>query len=289
MVEGHLHLMARVVAAVKRPVRAVWRNLLLRQATDVTRGCETRSALVVAPHPDDETIGCGALIARKRAAGTPVHVVVVCDGRSSHASSKVIGPDELVAIRAAEVTEACRRLGVDDGALTLLGHPDESTTERHDPIAEKLRSLVDELEPDEVYLPSPLDWHPDHVAVNRAGWSALDAATSTPARFDYPVWYWAEGPWKNHPGDGRLQRASSLMTDPFTSLGTLEAVRISTSGFVEVKRHALAAYRSQRENLTGEASWATLPEAWFDPFLGDWELSLSRAQSARARSGGGSA
>jgi LmbE family N-acetylglucosaminyl deacetylase len=280
--------MARVVAAVKRPVRTVWRNLLLRKATDMTRGCETRSALVVAPHPDDETIGCGALIARKRAAGTPVHVVVVCDGRSSHASSKVIGPDELIAIRAAEVTEACRRLGVDDGALTLLGLPDESTADRHDQIAGQITALIDTLHPDEIFLPSPLDWHPDHVAVNHAGRSALGADPSSPV-LEFPVWYWAEGPWQNQAGDGRLKRASSLVTDPFTSLGTLDAVRISTSGFVEVKRHALAAYRSQRENLTGETNWATLPEAWFESFLGDWEVGMRPIQNARARSDAGSA
>jgi LmbE family N-acetylglucosaminyl deacetylase len=274
MVEGDLRLMAQLVAAVKRPVRRAWRNRLLRKGDDITRGCETRSALVVAPHPDDETIGCGALIARKRTAGTPVHVVVVCDGRSSHASSKIIGPDELVEIRAAEVTEACRRLGVDDGSLTLLGHPDESTTERHDQLAEQLRALIEELEPDEVYLPSALDWHTDHRAVNRAVRSALDRQSAVPRTFEYPVWYWAEGPWTVAPRAG-IGRVEHLVTEPIRSVRRLDPVLVATTGFLGAKHRALGAYRSQTTNLTGEASWATLEPQWFDPFLDRWEVFLT--------------
>jgi len=49
-------------------------------ARDDTATSAARSALVLAPHPDDETLGCGATILRKRAAGTPVHVLIVTDG-----------------------------------------------------------------------------------------------------------------------------------------------------------------------------------------------------------------
>ena len=63
--------------SVRRTVRSALRTV----ARDETSTTGTRSALVLAPHPDDETLGCGATILRKVAAGTPVHVLVVTDGR----------------------------------------------------------------------------------------------------------------------------------------------------------------------------------------------------------------
>src|SRR5690349_19075047 len=71
------------------------RPLLLSRAEDVTSQAAARSCLVLAPHPDDETLGCGATIMRKRAAGTPVHVVIATDGRHSLASSE-LSADALV-------------------------------------------------------------------------------------------------------------------------------------------------------------------------------------------------
>ena len=74
-------------ARALRAVRLFTRTALGRTAHDLTDVVATRSALVLAPHPDDETIGCGATILRKVAAGTPVTVFVATDGRHSHRSA----------------------------------------------------------------------------------------------------------------------------------------------------------------------------------------------------------
>ena len=57
--------------------------------------------IVVAPHPDDETLGCGATIMQKLAAGTPVHVVIATDGRYWPRFTK-FSTDILVKIREEE-------------------------------------------------------------------------------------------------------------------------------------------------------------------------------------------
>src|SRR5687767_3222241 len=105
----------RALQAGAQPVKGVlaglWRAAVSGAARDETAVSTTRRLLVLAPHPDDETIGCGATILRRRAAGTAVRVVVATDGRLSHRSAEVT-PDELARIRAAEFREACSRLGV---------------------------------------------------------------------------------------------------------------------------------------------------------------------------------
>lgn len=85
----------------KVPPRLAWRRWVLSHGRDDTAAAGGRSTLVIAPHPDDETIGCGAAIARKRTAGTPVEVAVVTDGRHSHLSP-LVSPTRLAELREAE-------------------------------------------------------------------------------------------------------------------------------------------------------------------------------------------
>ena len=77
-----------------------WRRRLAAGACDATDALAGRSLMVLAPHPDDETFGCGALIARARAAGSTVTVVIATDG-SRCTSSARLGPAEIVALRRA--------------------------------------------------------------------------------------------------------------------------------------------------------------------------------------------
>ena len=92
--------------AVEPVALAMWRRAVVLSAQDDTRASEGRRCLVIAPHPDDETIACGATITRKRAAGTPVTVLVVADGRYAQPGSRHITPADLAAIRSIEVVSA---------------------------------------------------------------------------------------------------------------------------------------------------------------------------------------
>src|SRR4051812_6496913 len=80
--------------------------------------------LVVAPHPDDEALGCGGVIALLRQAGISVHVIVASDGAASHPGSKTHPPPVLGELRRAEAEAGCRLLGVPTDDVTFLGFPD---------------------------------------------------------------------------------------------------------------------------------------------------------------------
>ena len=86
--------------------------------------------VVLAPHPDDESLGCGGLLALLAQAGCQPHVVVVTDGAQSHPGSAAYPPARLRALREEEAREAARHLGCTIGflrqpdcGLPSPGHP----------------------------------------------------------------------------------------------------------------------------------------------------------------------
>src|SRR6516162_4744018 len=103
-------LRRRAYPALCEALAVVGRPLLLSRAEDMTAQTATRSCLVLAPHPDDETLGCGATIMRKLAAGTPVQVIIAADG-NWYRSSK-LSVDAVNEIREEEARRACAILGL---------------------------------------------------------------------------------------------------------------------------------------------------------------------------------
>src|SRR5271167_3275380 len=97
------------------------RPLLLSRAEDVTSQTAGRSCLVLAPHPDDETLGCGATLMRKVDAGTAVTVVVVSDGATWPPEAPA---EQNIAVRDAELRASCRILGLPDEAVVHLSFPE---------------------------------------------------------------------------------------------------------------------------------------------------------------------
>ncbi len=117
-------------------------------------------ALVLAPHPDDEVLGCGGALCRHTRAGDPVRIVFLTDGRHGHGP----GPcDEaaLIATRRREATAAAAALGVHD--LVFWDAADRALG-RDTGARDRLGELLEQYKPDLIYCPSPLEHHPDHRA-----------------------------------------------------------------------------------------------------------------------------
>ena len=98
---------------------AAARTLPLADLHTVTLGC----ALVLAPHPDDESLGCGGLIAAACAGGQPPIVVVLTDGAGSHPNSRAYPPDRLRTTREAETLAALACLGLLEDRVVFLRTP----------------------------------------------------------------------------------------------------------------------------------------------------------------------
>ncbi len=217
--------------------------------------------VVVAPHPDDESLACGGLLALLARAGVEAHVVVVADGSASHVGSTAFPPSRLAALREAEVREAVRRLGhgerthllnLPDGAVPMPGADDFA------PAVVALRALIEALQPETLVLPWRRDPHPDHVAA----WHIADAAAPVGVRrLEAPVWAWHRG------GPDAAPRADEAT-----------AWRLDISPVLAEKAAAIAAHVSQVTGLISDADEAfTLTPELLAPFERTWELYMDAA------------
>jgi LmbE family N-acetylglucosaminyl deacetylase len=147
-----------------------------------TDGPPRPRVLVVAPHPDDESIGgAGAMLLHRRV-GAEVVVACVTDGRTSRAME--LGPDEMARRRRAEAGEAARRLGITQ--LEWLGLPAGRWADEN--LQHALGELLRVHRPDVVYAPSCVDFHPEHTRVAHVLARALcTLAAKPPVVRIYPV------------------------------------------------------------------------------------------------------
>jgi LmbE family N-acetylglucosaminyl deacetylase len=234
-----------VSVSLRPRLRVLHRRVLVGRARDITADTAARSALVLAPHPDDETIGCGATIARKISCGTPVRVVIATDSDDA---------------RRDECAEACRRLGVPSDALHFLGLPDGALDARQEDLDGALRSALGRFRPDEVIAPFATDAHPDHrtlaAAAERLRAEVLPDATV----LSYPVWFWNRWAWVDRSTPRRTQDVE-LVWRPLAATFSLRGRVVRTGGFLAHKRNALAAHASH-----------TLDADWLAMFFGAEEL-----------------
>jgi LmbE family N-acetylglucosaminyl deacetylase len=139
--------------------------------------------LVLAPHADDETIGCGGTLVLHARRGDEVKVVVLTDGAAGDRRGHYRGRD-YPALRRAEARRAAGVLGV--SSLEFWNLPD-GRLEGCRELAPRLRTLLRSEMPAVVYAPSGGDAHPDHKAVS----GAVDAAAGSRPPFilsRYEVW-----------------------------------------------------------------------------------------------------
>ena len=135
------------------------------------------SILVVGPHPDDQELGMGGTVARLAAQGHKVHLIDMTNGEPT--------PRGSVETRARESAAAAKILGVE---RTLLGLQNRQVTHNIDS-RHKLAALYRVHRPNVIFVPYPIDAHPDHVAVTRIAEDARFDAKLTKTDIPGEPWY----------------------------------------------------------------------------------------------------
>ena len=193
--------------------------------------------LVVAPHPDDETLGCGGLISACVARGDRVHTIFVTDGGASHPNSRVWNRAMLARQREAEAAEALRRLGAGDEPRTFLRLPDAAMPKRDNSeyvaALGAIGAIIRDFRPGLVLLPWRRDPHCDHRDSWALATEALSATSLGRATLEYAIWLDELGGAEDRPAEGEMEPVF-IDVPPAT------------------KRHALAAHLSQLGELVAD-------------------------------------
>ncbi len=187
-----------------------------------------RRLVVVAAHPDDESLGAGGLLATAHEHGLEIDLVLLTAGELSHPASPTYTPQRLARRRLGEARNALGAVAP-GAALTLLALGDGSVADAEAIVAARLVDLVGDGDGTLVAAPWRHDGHPDHEAAGRA---AAAAARRTDASLvEYPVWWWHWGT----PRDA-----------PWPTMQRLDLSEGARAG----KREAIAAHSSQVRPLS---------------------------------------
>lgn len=267
----YVRWLRHVALSIVEPVSAYYRERAERIGVDGAEELLAGAALVLAPHPDDETLGCGVLILRKRDAGVPVTLVVATNGSRSH-PEHVIARERLVQIRTTESLEAARLLGLSEDDVISLGHEDGGLQSSAGTLERELAEVITERAPEVILVTSERDSHPDHQTLARAARRAVTATGSSARLFEYPVWYWNRVPWRRRRATWRGLPALCwyLLYDPVVEWFRHPALRLSTGGYLPRKHAALAAHASQLHPIEGFA--APLPAPFVAHFFREYEV-----------------
>jgi LmbE family N-acetylglucosaminyl deacetylase len=215
--------------------------------------------LVISPHPDDESLGTGGLIASARSEGLDADVVLLTDGAESHPASTLFPRPRLVEVRRSEVVRAGRILGLLPDSLHQLDLPDTQVPNSGVLFGEtvaRLVSLVDRAKVKTVFVTWSRDPHCDHQS---AAILANEIRLERPGLrlWAYPIWGW------------HLNASLEIDLPPPTG------VRLDISDQQKTKRAAIDAHASQMTDLIpDDPNGFRFTERTLAPFLGPFEYFL---------------
>jgi LmbE family N-acetylglucosaminyl deacetylase len=231
-----------------------------------------QSALIIAPHFDDEVLGCGGTIIRLRQLGADVGLIFMTDGTGSHSGH--VSHQELTAQRSAEGNAAAAVMSLAPEDVTLLGLPEAQLSDFFEEGTASLLGIIQQRHPDAIFLPyrhEPLIWSTDHRQTTAITLAALRASGRSFTLYKYPIWAWYGLSWLRPSWPQGVRRCVYLKTvrptslDAFygataiiTSISAL-CVNKNSSGMIEIQQTKI---RPQRRDPLRQSYHCRKPKQW---------------------------
>lgn len=229
-------------------------SIPLRNAETVKSWGKT---LIVAPHPDDESLGCGGAIALLRHFNIEVEVLVLSDGTLSHPNSVKFPAEKLRDLRETEILNALEILGVQKENTTFFRYKDRAMPDNNSTqTVARCRKYLDLTKPQTILVPWRRDPHPDH----RAAFSLINAANKSAKIIEYPIWLWA-----------------IAKSDDAPKFEEVTAFRLDITSVNNQKQRAINAHKSQTTDLIDDDphGFRLTPDVLAN-FAENWEVYLER-------------
>lgn len=194
------------------------------------------TTLIVAPHADDESLGCGGVISLLRKFGQNVYILLLSDGTLSHPNSKEYPAEKLRDLREKELLDASEILGVPAENIIFCRYKDRNVPSIHhegfENAVNSISKMMGMIQPQSIFVPWRRDPHPDH----QAAFQLINASETSNAKiYEYPIWLKELGKEGDEPSQDE--------TMPF---------RLNISSVLAQKQEAISQHRSQINGLISD-------------------------------------
>jgi LmbE family N-acetylglucosaminyl deacetylase len=153
---------------------------------------ECESTLIIAPHPDDEVLGCGGLIARLVNKKISPHIIIMTGGEGSHYGCCTTPHEDIIRARRQLTFQATQILGLPASHIHCLDYVDGEISLKNTVETDKLRRLLDELSYDTVFVPHKGEGWSDHLQTAEIVKNIVQKDVEL---YEYCVWVWYYNVW----------------------------------------------------------------------------------------------
>ena len=181
------------------------------------------------------------------------------------------------ALRMQEACSAGKVLGVEEEQICFLEIPNGELKQQHHNAQKQVEAILSEIQPQEVYIPSPWDFHYEHretaliVLAAVARLKADRLLRSAPLVYEYPIWFWHQWPLVGLSNANAEERSRLLKRGLRYGFGmaliTQFRTAVSVRDVLEQKRDALEQYVSQTTHFNQDPDWATLQDVAGGEFI----------------------
>lgn len=151
-------------------------------------------ALIIAPHPDDEVLGCSGLIQHMIENRKQVHVIILSGGGKSHQSCCRVNESTLIDSRRNLSRKAAEKLGLPLSQLYFLDYPDGNISFNKSETL-RLQTLIDKISPDAIFIPHKGEGWSDHIEAGNIVREIIRTKSTPIQLYEYCVWFWYYNVW----------------------------------------------------------------------------------------------
>lgn len=152
----------------------------------------SESSLIIAPHPDDETLGCGGLIYHLCSENNPPHIIILTGGGGSLRGRDTMNEAKVIEARRKLTLNSSKELGLPKENIHFLDFKDGSIGELPEAEMSRLKELIGILDPKNIFVPHNGEGWPDHLAARQIG---IELAPKRSTIWEYCVWMWYYNVW----------------------------------------------------------------------------------------------